>query len=154
MVAFMAIDEMKLGDMTLRETLSQHRANPACASCHAKFDAFGLVFEGYGPVGETRTQDLAGRPVQIDATFPDGTSGNGLEGLRAVMRAKGQGKFVDNLCRQLLVYGLGRSLLLSDEPLLAEMRKNLSTRGFKFGNLVQSIVTSRQFLTKQSIPGS
>jgi len=136
------------------ETLAQHRANPACASCHAKFDAFGLVFEGYGPVGETRTQDLAGRPVQIDATFPDGTSGNGLDGLRAFMRAKGQSKFVDNLCRQLLVYALGRSLLLSDEPLLAEMRKNLSTRGFKFGNLVQSIVTSRQFLTKQSMPGS
>jgi mono/diheme cytochrome c family protein len=153
-VPVLPTDETKLGDLTLRETLAQHRANPACASCHAKFDAFGLVFEGYGPVGETRTQDLAGRPVQIDATFPDGTSGNGLDGLRAFMRAKGQSKFVDNLCRQLLVYGLGRSLLLSDEPLLAEMRKNLSTRGFKFGNLVQSIVTSRQFLTKQSMPGS
>jgi hypothetical protein len=34
------------------------------------------------------------------------------------------------------------------------MRKNLSTRGFKFGNLVQSIVTSRQFLTKRSTPNS
>ena len=153
-VPVLPTDETKLGDLTLRETLAQHRANPACASCHAKFDAFGLVFEGYGPVGEARTQDLAGRPVQIDATFPDGTAGSGLEGLRAFMRAKGQSKFVDNLCRQLLVYGLGRSLLLSDEPLLADMRKNLSTRGFKFGNLVQSIVTSRQFLTKHSTPGS
>jgi hypothetical protein len=153
-VPVLPTDETKLGDLTLRETLAQHRANPACASCHAKFDAFGLVFEGYGPVGETRTQDLAGRPAQIDATFPDGTAGSGLEGLRAFMRAKGQSKFVDNLCRELLVYGLGRSLLLSDEPLLADMRKNLSTRGFKFGNLVQSIVTSRQFLTKHSTPGS
>jgi hypothetical protein len=153
-VPVLPTDETKLGNLTLRETLAQHRANPACASCHAKFDAFGLVFEGYGPVGETRTEDLAGRPVQTDATFPDGTPGSGLEGLRAFMRAKGQGKFVDNLCRQLLVYGLGRSLLLSDEPLLAEMRKNLSTRGFKFGNLVQSIVTSRQFLTKHSMSGS
>jgi hypothetical protein len=153
-VPVLPTDETKLGDLTLRETLAQHRANPACASCHAKFDAFGLVFEGYGPVGETRSQDLAGRPVQTDATFPDGTAGSGLEGLRAFMRAKGQSKFVDNLCRELLVYGLGRSLLLSDEPLLADMRKNLSTRGFKFGNLVQSIVTSRQFVTKHSTPGS
>jgi hypothetical protein len=153
-VPVLPTDETKLGNLTLRETLAQHRANPACASCHAKFDAFGLVFEGYGPVGETRNQDLAGRPVQTDATFPDGTSGTGLEGLRAFMRAKGQDKFVDNLCRELLVYGLGRSLLLSDEPLLAEMRKNLSTRGFKFGNLVQSIVTSKQFVTKHSTPSS
>jgi mono/diheme cytochrome c family protein len=153
-VPVLPTDETKLGNLTLRETLAQHRANPACASCHAKFDAFGLVFEGYGPVGETRSEDLAGRPVQTDATFPDGTAGSGLEGLRAFMRAKGQSKFVDNLCRELLVYGLGRSLLVSDEPLLAEMRKNLSTRGFKFGNLVQSVVTSRQFLTKHSMSGS
>ena len=149
-VPVLPTDETKLGDLTLRETLAQHRANPACASCHSKFDAFGLVFEGYGPVGETRNQDLAGRTVQTSATFPDGTSGTGLEGLRAFMRAKGQVEFVDNLSRELLVYALGRSLLLSDEPLLADMRKNLSTRGYKFGNLVQSIVISRQFLTRHT----
>src|SRR3954452_6466553 len=148
-VPVLPTDETKLGDLTLREALAQHRANPACASCHAKFDSFGLVFEGYGPVGETRSQDLGGRPVQTGATFPDGTSGSGVEGLRAFMRAKGESKFVDNLCRELLAYGLGRSVLLSDEPLLAAMRRNLSTRGFKFGNLVQSIVTSRQFLTRR-----
>ena len=151
-VPVLPTDETKLGTLTLRETLAQHRANPACASCHAKFDAFGLVFEGYGPVGETRAKDLAGRPVQTGATFPDGTSGTGLEGLRAFMRAKGQGEFVDNLCRKLLVYALGRSLLLSDEPLLADMRKNLSTQGYKFDGLVLDIVNSRQFLTKRTTP--
>ena len=70
------------------------------------------------------------------------------------MRARGQGQFVDNLCRKLLVYALGRSLLRSDEPLLAEMRKELSAGGYKFGNLVQDIVTSRQFLTKRATPSS
>jgi hypothetical protein len=70
------------------------------------------------------------------------------------MRARGQGQFVDNLCRELLVYALGRSLLRSDEPLLAEMRKDLSTGGYKFGDLVQDIVTSRQFLTKRATPSS
>ncbi len=29
-------DETKLGDLTLRQTLAQHHANPACASCHEK----------------------------------------------------------------------------------------------------------------------
>jgi hypothetical protein len=145
-------DETKLGDLTLRETLAQHRANPACASCHAKFDAFGLVFEGYGPVGETRGLDLAGRRVDTAAAFPDGTSGSGLEGLRAFMRARGQGEFVDTLSRKLLVYALGRSLQQSDEPLLADMRRNLSTQGYKFETLVLKIVTSRQFLTKRTTP--
>jgi hypothetical protein len=153
-VPVLPTDETKLGALTLRDALAQHRANPACASCHAKFDSFGLVFEGYGPVGEVRDRDLAGRAVETAATFPDGTSGSGLEGLRAFMRARGQGQFVDNLCRELLVYALGRSLLRSDEPLLAEMRKDLSTGGYKFGDLVQDIVTSRQFLTKRATPSS
>ena len=153
-VPVLPTDETKLGDLTLRETLAQHRANPACASCHAKFDSFGLAFEGYGPVGETRDLDLAGRRVETGATFPDGSSGSGLEGLRAFMRARGQGQFVDNLCRELLVYALGRSLLRSDEPLLADMRKHLTTGGYKFGLLVQDIVTSRQFLTKRTTPSS
>jgi hypothetical protein len=145
-------DETKLGDLTLRETLAQHRANPACASCHQKFDAFGLAFEGFGPVGETRAKDLAGRPVQTDVTFPNGLSGAGLEGLRAFMRARGQGEFVDTLCRQLLVYALGRSLQLADEPLVAEMRSMLSSRGYTFDTLVQRIVVSRQFLTRRATP--
>jgi hypothetical protein len=153
-VPVLPTDETKLGDLTLRETLAQHRANPACASCHAKFDSFGLAFEGYGPVGETRDLDLAGRRVETGATFPDGSSGSGLDGLRAFMRARGQDQFVDNLCRQLLVYALGRSLQRSDEPLLADMRKHLSSGGYKFGHLVEDIVSSRQFLTKRTTPGS
>lgn len=153
-VPVLPTDETKLGNLTLRETLAQHRSNPACASCHAKFDAFGLVFEGYGPVGETRSQDLAGRRVDTGAAFPNGTSGSGLEGLRAFMRARGQGEFVDNVCRKLLVYALGRSLLLSDAPLLGDMRRNLSTQGYTFETLIQKIVTSRQFLTKRTTPVS
>jgi hypothetical protein len=151
-VPVLPTDETKLGDLTLRETLAQHRANPACSSCHAKFDSFGLVFEGYGPVGETRDLDLAGRRVETGATFPDGSSGSGLDGLRAFMRARGQAQFVDNLCRELLVYALGRSLLRSDEPLFVDMRKHLTTGGYKFGLLVHDIVTSRQFLTKRATP--
>jgi len=153
-VPVLPTDETKLGDLTLRETLAQHRANPACASCHAKFDSFGLAFEGYGPVGETRDRDLAGRRVETGASFPDGSSGAGLDGLRAFMHARGQGEFVDTLCRELLVYSLSRSLLRSDEPLLAEMRKHLAANDYKFGSLVQDIVTSRQFLTKRATPSS
>ena len=61
---------------------------------------------------------------------------------------------MDNLSRKLLVYALGRSLQLSDESLLAEMRKNLSTHGNTFDTLVLNIVNSRQFLTKRTTPTS
>jgi hypothetical protein len=37
-------DEAK-SDLPLRDMLAQHRSNAVCASCHARFDSFGLAFE-------------------------------------------------------------------------------------------------------------
>src|SRR5439155_7228962 len=62
-------DEAKV-ELPLRELLARHRAEARCAKCHERFDAFGLVFEGYGPVGERRVKDLGGRPVEAHASFP------------------------------------------------------------------------------------
>jgi hypothetical protein len=142
-------DESKL-DLALPQMLAKHRANAACASCHARFDSFGLVFEGYGPIGERRDKDLAGRPVHTKAAFPGGTEGTGLEGLQTYIRRNREKDFVDNLTRKLLVYGLGRSLILSDEPLIDQMRANLAAKGFRMHALVESIVTSPQFLTRRN----
>jgi hypothetical protein len=147
-------DETKLGNLTLRETLAQHHADPNCASCHDKFDSFGLVFEGYGPIGEARTLDLGNRPVETNATFPDGSEETGLDGLRAYIHDKAQDEFLDNLSRKLLVYALGRSLLPSDDPLMADLHQKLSANGFRFDTLIQSIITSKQFLTKRTAPAS
>jgi hypothetical protein len=142
-------DEVKLGDLTLRETLARHRDDKSCASCHVRFDAIGLVFEGYGPVGELRTKDFGGRPVDTHATFPGGSEGTGLNGLRDYLRAHRQEEFLDNLCRKLLSYALGRGLLLSDDATIKEMRTRLAANGHRFDNLVESIVTSPQFLNKR-----
>ena len=97
---------------TLRDMLARHRNEKSCASCHARFDALGLVFEGYGPVGERREKDLAGRAVDARATFPGGMEGEGFAGLKNYIREKRQGDFVAGFCRKLLAYALGRSLIV------------------------------------------
>ena len=66
-------------------------------------------------MGEARTKDLAGRPVDIHACFPAAVEGAGLEGVRTYIREHRQEDFVDNLSRKLLAYALNRSLQLSDE---------------------------------------
>lgn len=143
-------DEAKL-DLPLRDVLAKHRDNAACSACHARFDSFGLTFEGYGPVGETRTKDLAGHAVDTQATFPGGSQGAGLEGLQRYIRANREKDFLDNLSRKMLVYALGRSLLLSDEPLIQRMNGKLAASGYRFSNLVETIVTSPQFLKKRTL---
>jgi len=142
-------DEAKT-DLPLREVLAKHRSNPVCASCHARFDVFGLAFEGYGPVGEARTKDLAGRPVDTNAVFPGGSQGSGAEGVRTYIREHRQADFVDNLSRKLLAYALDRSLQLSDDPLIERMKTRLTASGYRFNTLLEAIVTSPQFLNKRS----
>jgi hypothetical protein len=142
-------DESKL-DLPLRDKLAQHRSSPACASCHARFDGFGLTLENYGPIGETRTIDLGGHPVDTQASFPGGSQGAGLSGLRAYIRAKREKDFLDNFSRKLLTYALGRSPMLSDEPLIQRMNTGLVASGYRVSALIETIVTSPQFLNRRA----
>jgi Protein of unknown function (DUF1592)/Protein of unknown function (DUF1588)/Protein of unknown function (DUF1587)/Protein of unknown function (DUF1585)/Protein of unknown function (DUF1595)/Planctomycete cytochrome C len=142
-------DEAKSGELSLPQLLARHRESKSCASCHQRFDSVGLVFEGYGPIGERRERDLGGRPIAAVATFPDGSQGQGLDGLRNYLARSRQNDFVDNLCRKLLVYALGRGLTLSDEPLIKTIKSNLAADGYRFERLISSVVTSRQFLERR-----
>lgn len=141
-------DEAKL-DLPLPELLARHREHRSCAVCHEKFDSLGLAFEGYGPIGERRDVDLAGRAVQTLAEYPDGSDRAGLDGLRQYLLEKRRDEFIDNLCRKLFSYALGRSLILSDRKALREMRARLAADEYAMGSLIESIVTSPQFLMQR-----
>jgi hypothetical protein len=53
----------------------------------------------------------------------------------------------------LLSYGLGRTLIPSDDALVATMRQKLTANDHRFGSLIETIVNSPQFLTKRSQVG-
>ncbi|HSS14774.1 MAG TPA: DUF1592 domain-containing protein, partial [Rhizomicrobium sp.] len=142
-------DESKT-DLPIRLMLEEHHKNPFCAGCHQRFDSFGLVFEGYGPVGGARTTDLAGRPVDNSATFPGGVNAVGVPGLQTYIREHRQDRYVENLCRKLLAYALNRSPQLSDESLVDKMKTGLAADGYRLRALVTAIVTSPQFLNKRA----
>jgi hypothetical protein len=145
-------DESK-SDLPVRDMLAKHRAVPFCASCHQRFDSFGLAYEGYGPIGDVRTKDLAGRPVDTAVTYPGGVNGVGFEGLRSFIHDYRQDQFINNICRKLLSYSLNRTLQLSDEALVDTMQTNLAAQGYGFDSLIETIVLSPQFRNKR-IPTS
>ena len=138
-------DEKALGDKTLRQALSQHRDNPACSGCHARFDSYGLVFEGFGPIGELRKFDQGGKPVDTAAPFPGGIEKSGVTGLQEYIKSKRQQDFLDTFGRKLTTYALGRTLQPSDDILLANIQTRLRTTDYKIGSMIEAIVTSRQF---------
>jgi hypothetical protein len=141
-------DESKM-DLPVRQMMAKHRQVAFCASCHSRFDSYGLVFEGYGPIGDRRAKDLAGRPVDTEAEFAPGEHGSGPSAIEDFIHRHRQNDFVDNLCRKMLAYSLGRSLMLSDEPTVEQMRAKLASNDYRFTSMVESIVTSKQFLNRR-----
>ena len=104
-------DEAKLGELTLREALARHRADKSCAGCHERFDAIGLAFEGYGPVGERRDHGPRRPARRHPRDVPRRRRGDRASRACApTSREQRQEEFVENLCRKLLAYALGRSL--------------------------------------------
>ncbi len=76
----------------------------------------------------------------------DGTELHGMEGLRDYLLTTRREAFLRQFTRKLLGYALGRSVQLSDEPLLAELREKLIADEYRISSAIDSIVQSRQFL--------
>ena len=134
----------KESSKTIREMLAQHTANAQCAMCHVHFDGLGLTMEGFDAIGKSRTKDLAGRAIQSVGPLANGKSVEGIGGLIDYVEKHRLEEFERNLCRKSLGYALGRSVVLSDEPLLQEMQKALHENR-RFSVLFETIVLSPQF---------
>ena len=100
--------------LTLREAMIRHRANPACASCHAKMDPIGFALEHFDAVGRWRDDD-AGAPIEAASELPDGSVIDGPEGVQALLTTRPE-LFVSALTEKLMMYALGRNVQYYDAP--------------------------------------
>ena len=126
--------------LTTRQLVERHTSEPACAKCHDRIDPFGFALEQYDPLGGLRADSADTR-----AELPDGTSIDGMTGLRNYLATERQHDFVRQFCRKLLGYALARAVRLSDEPLLDHIEDQLKHHEFRVHTAVETIVLSRQF---------
>ncbi len=136
-------------ELPVRDMLAKHRENALCSACHAKIDSFGLAFEGYGPVGNARTKDLAGRVVDTLVNYPGGSTGTAVAGLQNFIREHREKEYLTNFSRKMLAYALNRSLQLSDEITVEQMVAQAPAKGYRIQSFVEAIVTSPQFLNRR-----
>jgi len=140
-------DEKNDAGLTIAQLLARHRENAACSVCHVRIDPLGIALESFDPIGRFRTHDLNGNPIDSSARLVDDRPLEGLAGLTAYMNEdKQQQLFVRRLCRKVLGYALGRSVLPGDAPLLAEIEKKLQSTDARFSTIIDAIVTSPQFV--------
>jgi hypothetical protein len=129
---------------TMRERLSQHRADAVCASCHSRIDPLGFALENYDTLGRWRTQDADGQAIDNKGELPDGVSFAGPEELKAVLLAR-KDVFIRNLTRKMLGYALGRGLTLSDSCTVDHIVADLASKDYAAQTLINDIVMSPAF---------
>jgi cytochrome c553 len=129
--------------LTMRDAMEQHRANPACASCHARMDPLGFAFENFDAVGRWRTTS-AGSAVDASGAMPDGTKFDGVPGLlRLLLQQRDQ--FVGTFTERLLTYAIGRGLEHYDAPAVRGIVRGAAPNDYRFASIVTGIVTSAPF---------
>jgi hypothetical protein len=128
---------------SLRQRMTQHMIDPACANCHARMDPLGFGLENFDAIGAYRTKD-DGFPIDPSGTLPDGRSFKGPADLKQILKGKKE-LFCRNLSEKLLTYALGRGLEYYDRPTIERVNAALAKNGYRFSTLVMEIVKSDPF---------
>lgn len=131
--------------LTERQLIERHSSDAKCAGCHQRIDPFGFALEGFDAIGRARSKDAAGLSIDTRVKLPDGTCFEGLEGLRAYLMTTRRDDFLRQFCRKLLGYALGRSVQLSDKPLIESMLAALKAGDHRVMMAVELVVRSPQF---------
>jgi hypothetical protein len=129
--------------LTLRERMEQHRANPVCASCHARMDPLGFALENFDATGQWRARD---GETQIDASavLPDGSRFDGPQGLRSWLLTHPE-QVVTAVTEKMLVYALGRGIEYYDAPAVRKVVRDAARSDNSFQSLIVGIATSAPF---------
>jgi len=129
--------------LTLRQLMEQHRANPACASCHKFMDPIGFALEPFDAIGRFRTnQD--GTPIDPKSVLYDGGTVDGPAGVRAfVLRHRDQ--YLRNVVENLVTYALGRGVEYYDMPLVRRVLQESSGDGYRLRGLIEAVAMSDDF---------
>lgn len=148
--------------VTNRERLAAHTINKSCASCHHLIDPIGFGFEKFDAIGMRREQHkllfypelrgVAGRRAKPKEVLLDLDTKGEVAGIAssnfANPRQLGELLAKTPVCQECVVkqvfrYMAGRSDTVADRTLLNRAVEDFRNSGFKFSNLVLSLVTGR-----------
>ena len=130
--------------LSMRERMVEHRRNPVCASCHAIMDPVGLSLENFDAVGRWRTLTDGFAPIDASGSFPDGTTFDGVAGLKQAILGRSD-QFVRTLTGKLLTYALGRAMEYYDAPAIRTIARTAARDDYRFSSLILGIVQSTPF---------
>jgi mono/diheme cytochrome c family protein len=129
--------------LTMRERMEQHRANPACATCHRQMDPLGFALENFDGSGRWRSTE-GGSAIDSSGVLPDGEKFRGPAELRQVLLGKRE-QFVAVFTEKLLTYALGRGLEYYDAPTIRKIIREASPSDYRWSSIILGIIKSVPF---------
>jgi hypothetical protein len=135
------------GTRSMREQLTAHRSNPACAACHRNMDPLGFGLENYDAIGRWRDSD--GRfPIDASGTLPDGQRFTTAAEMRALLVSQ-LPQFSRTLTSRMLTYALRRSVQPYDRPAVESIHRAVAADGYRLRTMVHQIVRSLPFQARR-----
>jgi hypothetical protein len=131
--------------LSVAEQLAQHRASPACSSCHNVIDPIGLSLDNFDVTGAWRIKDR-GVPVKVTSELYDGTPLNGVADLRAALLARSD-VVLTHLTERLLSYALGRRVEYYDMPAVRKILREAKASDYRMSSVILGVVKSAAFRT-------
>lgn len=129
--------------MSLRDQLAAHRADPACAGCHAQMDPVGLALEEYDAIGRYREEDEFGFPIDATGELSGLGTFDGAAQMQALLAR--DPRLPQCMVTKVLTYALGRGPTDADAQTEAELLQRFAASGYRFEALVTDVVLSRPF---------
>lgn len=133
--------------MTLKERIINHRSKPACISCHAKIDPWGIAFENYDALGAFRTH-VKNVPVDASSELFNHQTLAGMDGLKRYIFTDRQDQFARAIVHKLTAYALGRPLSFGDRAAIDDLTRQFRRREDKLEDLIHLIASSDLFNSK------
>lgn len=135
---------------TVRERTEIHRANPACASCHAVMDPLGFALENFDTVGQFHAVDPQSRqPIDTEALMPDGTHLKGPEDLHKALAARGD-MLAEVITEKLMTYAIGRHVDYRDMPTVRRIVRAAAQNNYRFEDILLGVVNSEAFRRREA----
>jgi len=134
----------------VRERMEEHRANPACSSCHRMIDPLGLALENFDPSGKWRIKDNG---VAVDPTgvLYDGTKMSGPADLRQAL-LKHSDAILLSFTESLLTYAVGRPVEHYDMPAVRAIVRDAAQNGNTMSAFIAGVVNSAAFRMAKAAP--
>ena len=132
-------------DLTTRERLTQHDADPACHSCHRLMDPIGFGFEKFDGAGLFRTTE-SGQPIDDSGEIEDADIAGPFTGAAELGQKLSQSLFVQKcVVTSWFHYAYARLEAPEDQCTLKTLSQKFAASGYRFQDLIVALTETDAF---------